>query len=80
VDAFVFKDKVAPIERAEVENFLSQVHERRHGIKPTGEELSDYVTGVYDRVAQYAREYPESAKDQLLLNRAVTEATDIIVN
>jgi hypothetical protein len=78
VEAFTFKEQVRPIEPAEVTAFLSQFHERTRGVRPTPEELTEYVAGVYDRKTQIAQEHPESVDDQLLLNAAVTDATEII--
>jgi hypothetical protein len=78
VEAFVYKDEVRLLDHSEVQAFLSKVHERKHGAEPTPDLLSEYVTGVYERLAQYAQEYPDVAEDQLLLNMAVSEAAEII--
>jgi hypothetical protein len=78
VEAFVFKEQVRGPEKSEVQAFLSQVHERKHGSVPTPAELQQYVAGVYDRLMQYAHEFPDNADDQLLLNMAVSETAEII--
>ena len=53
VEAFVFKDHVRPLDQNEVQMFLSDVHERKHGAEPALQVLQDYVTGVYERLAVY---------------------------
>ncbi len=78
VEAFVFKEKVEPIAQSEVQTFLARVHERRHGTEPAEHVLAEYVSAVYERLARYTQDYPESAEDQLLLNMAVSEAAEII--
>jgi len=78
VEAFVFKDRVEPIEQGELEVFLSAVYERKHGVPPVASLLSDHVSKVYGRLAEYSRQYPEAVDDLILLNMAVGEEADSI--
>jgi hypothetical protein len=78
VEAFVFKEQVRGPDKSEVQAFLSQIHERKHGSVPTPPELQQYVAAVYDRLAQYAYKFPDNADDQLLLNMAASDAAEII--
>jgi hypothetical protein len=78
VSGFMFKEMIAPIQKDEVQHFLKRIHQQKYGSAPEEEKLSDYVTGVYERVAEYARQYPDMAESQLLLNMAVTDAVEII--
>jgi len=79
VAGFMFRETVAPLGRADVEQFLSQIHQERYGAAPDQNTLSEYVAGAYNKLAQYVRENPEmDPRDQLLLNLAVTDAVEII--
>ena len=79
VAGFTFRETVVPLSRADVEQFLSQIHQERYGAAPDQNTLSEYVTGTYNKLAQYVRENPEiDPGDQLLLNLAVTDAVETI--
>ncbi|HXA79214.1 MAG TPA: effector-associated domain EAD1-containing protein [Candidatus Acidoferrales bacterium] len=78
VSGFMFKEKVTPLEKTEVQHFLAQVHQQQHGAPPADDELSEYLSGVYEKLAEYTAQFPEMAGNQLLLNMAVTDAFEII--
>ena len=78
VSGFMFREKVVPIQKEEVQHFLEQVHQQKHGSAPADEELADYVTGVYQKLAEYTQQYPDMTDNHLLLNMAVTDAMEII--
>jgi hypothetical protein len=79
VDAFSFRDKISPIQRQEVEDFLKRVHVQKYNMDPSPVELSDYLAAVYGRLQEYIEANPDEAGNQLLLNRAVSEATEVIL-
>jgi hypothetical protein len=78
VSGFMFREKIAPIQRPEIEFFLKQIHQQRYGSEPDEAKLSEYIAGVDDKLAEYTRNNPEMAENQLLLNMAVTDAVEII--
>jgi len=78
VEAWVFKDQVKPLDRAEVQEFLGKVHEQKHGAPPPVEKLEEYVTEVYNLLDENKQRWPEAADDQELLNKAVSDAADAI--
>jgi len=78
VSGFMFTERIAPIGRDEVQSFLQQVHQQKHGSLPADQELADYMTGVYEKLAEYAQQYPDMAENHLLLNMAVTDAVEVI--
>jgi hypothetical protein len=78
VSGFMFREKVVPIQKEEVQRFLEQVHRQRYGAAPGDQELTEYVTGVYERLAEYSQQHPEMADSHLLLNMAVTDAAEAI--
>jgi hypothetical protein len=79
IAGFTFTEKVLPLQRADVEQFLSLIHQERHGSVPEQDRLSEYVTAAYNKLAQYVQENPGmNPADQLLLNLAVTDAVDTI--
>ena len=78
VAGFALTERVSPLEESEVEAFLSRVHVLRHGAEPSRQRLTAYVTGVNALRAQFAKEHPEAAENQLLLNIAVSKAAEII--
>jgi hypothetical protein len=79
VAGFAAKEKVKPIAKTDVERFLSRMFEETHNRPPTAVEIGDYVAVTYDRHTEYTQKYPESAEDQLLLNMAVADAAEIIL-
>ena len=79
IAGFTFKETVLPLQRTDVEQFLSLIHQERHGSVPEQDRLSEYVTAAYNKLAQYVQENPGIAPtDQLLLNLAVTDAVETI--
>lgn len=79
VDAFALKDQVGPLARADVEHFLSKIHQQKFGAAPSAEQLAEYADGVYAMVQELMNSEPESAGDQLFLNTAATKARDLIL-
>ncbi len=73
VAGFLFREKVNAITKPELETFLAQVHQQKRGLAASPTEISAYVEGVYERLAQYQQKHPQLAQDQLLLNMAVVD-------
>jgi len=78
VAAFVFKDKVSPIDRSEVEGFIATYFQQKYQVAPTPAQLTEFVDGIYEQLKQYVNDYPEHSQNQILLNMAVADAIELI--
>jgi hypothetical protein len=78
VAGFTFKDNVKPLTRTELETHFASIHRQKYSANPTPKQLSEYLSGMDDRLAEYTQTHPEVVGDHLLFNMAVSDVADAI--